>query len=372
MSGSDGNIAPATERGRGFGHGKVILIGEHAVVYDQPALAAGLSLGVSAVAVQGTGRLCAPAWGVDARAGDGSTVGTAYAAILKSLAVDDGVGAGQGKPALSAESDLDVTIAGELPARSGLGSSAAFAIATARAVAAARGRDEQAARAAATEAEVVFHGTASGIDLAAAASGEVGRFRRAIGWATVPVLQSMSLCVGLSGRGHDTRAEVQRVARLRERTPAVDRIFATLGELATAGERALGCGDVDELGRLLDVSHGLLAALRVSSPELDTLVHAARAAGAVGAKLTGAGGGGAVIALAPGHERDVLRRWQAAGFDGFLARIGPGNAADLSLRASGLPGHPPTASLPGHPPHHGPGDPTAGHASQAGHDRRAT
>ena len=59
----------------------------------------------------------------------------------------------------------------------------------------------------------------------------------------------------------------------------------------------------------------------MSAPELDALVHTARAAGAIGAKLTGAGGGGAVIALAPGHERDVLARWKAAGFDGFMAEI---------------------------------------------------
>ena len=53
------------------------------------------------------------------------------------------------------------------------------------------------------------------------------------------------------------------------------------------------------------------------------MVHGARAAGAIGAKLTGAGGGGAVIALAPGHERDVLARWRAAGFDGFTGRRSP-------------------------------------------------
>jgi mevalonate kinase len=76
----------------------------------------------------------------------------------------------------------------------------------------------------------------------------------------------------------------------------------------------------------------LLAALRLSSPELDALVHDARAAGAVGAKLTGAGGGGAVIALAPGHERDVLARWRAAGFEGFLAEI----AATRPARGEGL------------------------------------
>jgi len=98
-------------------------------------------------------------------------------------------------------------------------------------------------------------------------------------------------------------------------------ILATLGKLTDDAAGALAIGDVDGLGRTFDAAHGLLCALRVSGPELDTLVHTARAAGAIGAKLTGAGGGGAVIALAPGHERDVLARWKAAGFDGFLAEI---------------------------------------------------
>jgi mevalonate kinase len=129
--------------------------------------------------------------------------------------------------------------------------------------------------------------------------------------------------VGLSGRSHDTRAQVESVRRLRDHTPAVDRVIATLGEMTAAAETALALGDIDGLGRLFDVAHGLLAALRVSSAELDALVHAARGAGAIGAKLTGAGGGGAVIALAPGHERDVLHRWSQAGFSGFLAKIGP-------------------------------------------------
>ena len=71
------------------------------------------------------------------------------------------------------------------------------------------------------------------------------------------------------------------------------------------------------------MAHGLLCGLRVSSPEIETLVHGARAAGAIGAKLTGAGGGGAVIALAPGHEHDVLTRWRRDGFDGFVAAVGP-------------------------------------------------
>ena len=297
-----------------FGHGKVILLGEHAVVYDQPALAAGLSRGLAAVAMPGTGRLTVPAWQLDVNARDASSpVARAYAAILTALAA----------------TDLDVTVQADLPARAGLGSSAAFAISIARAVAHARGiaEDVPGVLAAATEAEKIFHGTPSGIDLAAAASGDVGRFERASGWRAIPVLQPMTLCVGLSGRPRDTHAQVAAVRRLRERTPGVRAVIETMGALVTEGERALGRGDVDELGRLFDVAHGLLAALRVSTAELEALVHGARDAGAVGAKLTGAGGGGAVIALAPGHERDVLRRWSEAGFDGFVTTIGSGGAA---------------------------------------------
>jgi mevalonate kinase len=131
----------------------------------------------------------------------------------------------------------------------------------------------------------------------------------------------MTICVGLSGRPRDTSAQVAAVGRLRERLAVADGVLALMGQLADDAEQALARGDVDGLGRILDTAHGLLAALRVSSPELDALVHDARAAGAIGAKLTGAGGGGAVIALAPGHERDVLSRWRAAGFEGFLAEI---------------------------------------------------
>jgi mevalonate kinase len=301
-----GAVPAGLPRGTAFGHGKVILTGEHAVVFGQPALAAGLSRGVTATAVEGTGRLTIPAWEVSIAAGDGSPVGQAFAAILARLAARD----------------IDVAVDAGLPARAGLGSSAALAIAVARAVASARDRDDDTARAAAGDAETVFHGTPSGIDLAAAGSGEVGRFQRPHGWRPLAVLQPMPLCIGLSGRARDTRGQVDAVRRLRERTPAAASVIETMGALADPTERALAAGDIDELGRLFDLAHGLLCALRVSSPELDTLVHAARAAGAIGAKLTGAGGGGAIIALAPGHERDVLERWKSSGFDGFVATIG--------------------------------------------------
>ncbi len=291
---------------RGFGHGKVILVGEHAVVYGHAALAAGISAGVTAFATAGTGRLRVPAWSLEAAADDGSDVGRALAAVLDRFGTRA----------------LDFDVDAQIPSRAGVGSSAALAVALAQAAARATGREDHATiDSAVNDAESVFHGTPSGIDAAAAASGAVGRFTRKDGWQRVRVLQTITICVGLSGRPRDTAAQVAAVARLRERMPATNDVLALLGRLAGDAEAALASGDIDGLGRLLDAAHGLLAALRLSSPELDALVHGARSAGAIGAKLTGAGGGGAVIALAPGHERDVLARWRAAGFEGFTTEI---------------------------------------------------
>lgn len=303
--------------GQGFGHGKVILVGEHAVVHGHAAVAAGISTGISVEARAGTGRLRIPAWGLEASTSDGTAVGRALDAILRRIEA----------PAL----DLEGTA--QIPSRAGLGSSAALAVAVVRAAAAATGRalTSQGLDAAVQVAEEVFHGTPSGIDGAAAKTGRTGRFTRATGWQPIPVLQPMTICIGLSGRPRDTAAQVAAVGRLRDRLSVAGDVLALLGWLADDAAGALAKGDVDGLGRIFDAAHGLLAALRLSSPELDTLVHTARAAGAVGAKLTGAGGGGAVIALAPGHERDVLARWRAAGFEGFLADIAATPAGEGAL-----------------------------------------
>ena len=295
--------------GRGFGHGKVILVGEHAVVHGHAAVATGISTGIAVEARPGedVARLRVPAWNLEAAADDGTPVGRALAAIVRRIEV----------PALAFEAEA------RIPSRAGLGSSAALATAIARAAAGASGRSvaEEVVDAAVAAAEEVFHGTPSGIDAAAAKSGLCGRFTRASGWRPVPVLQKITLCIGLSGRPRDTAAQVAAVTRLRERLPVAGDVLGLCGRLADDAAGALAKGDVDGLGRIMDAAHGLLAALRVSSPELEALVHGARAAGAIGAKLTGAGGGGAVIALAPAHERDVLARWRAAGYHGFLADL---------------------------------------------------
>ena len=317
LTAPDGTPGASPVLGCGFGHGKLILLGEHAVVYGHPALAAGIALGVAAEATAGTGRLTIPAWSVAATAGDDSPPARGLGAILARLNVRD----------------LDFHLDAQIPPRAGLGSSAAMAVAIARAAAqAVRGISDDDVTAAVADAEAVFHGAPSGIDAAAAMLGGVGRFRRGEGWRPVPVLQSMAICVGLTGKPRDTAAQVAAVSRLRERVPVLGKVLALFDDLVAAGEHALAVGDVDGLGRLFDVAHGLLVSIRVSSAEIETMVHGARAAGAVGAKLTGAGGGGAVIALAPGHEKDVIRRWKRDGFDGFVTEIADSKSSPSANR----------------------------------------
>jgi mevalonate kinase len=293
----------------GVGHGKVILLGEHTVVYGHPAIAAGLPLGVRARVRPGSGQVRAPAWKLAIRIGDGSPVARALGRLCAVLGADGGA--------------LDFDLEAELPAGAGLGSSAAVAVAVARAVGARTGAGDADLEVAVAASESVFHGNPSGVDAAAALHGGIGVFRKAEGWKPASVRQKLKLCIGLTGRGRSTADLVERVGHLSGRMPAARRAIDLLGELSTAGLEALAVGDIDSLGRLFDLAHGVLAGLRLSTPELDRLVHGARAAGAIGAKLTGAGGGGAVIALAPSHRNDVIERWRADGFEGLQAVVKP-------------------------------------------------
>ena len=261
---------------RGHGHGKVILVGEHAVVHGHAAIAAGLSSGITVVASPGAGRLEVPAWSLSAAVDDGTAVGRALAAVL------DRFGA----------RGFDFAAEATIPSRAGVGSSAALAVALARAAAAATGQTDPALIAAAVfDAESVFHGTPSGIDAAAAMSGAVGRFTRADAWRPIPVLQTMTICVGLSGRPRDTSAQVAGVRRLRERLPAADGVprAARLprrrragGPLRAATSTGSGASSTPRTGCWR--RSGVLA-----PAEFDGRGHDEALRALVGAKLTGAG-----------------------------------------------------------------------------------
>lgn len=298
--------------------GKVILLGEHAVVYGQPAIAAGIEPGVSAQCADheaSQAELAVEPWGVRVRVGRGvprdeanPQLQEAFAALVRELNADG----------------ARVHATAHLPPGGGLGSSAALGVAVARALVPTAGLARIEAAVAAFER--VFHGNASGIDAAVAARGGVQYFRKGTaGIALEPIRpkQALPLCIGHSGRGASTREMVEGVARLRERNPlATNRSLEAIGELVKAARVAIEDGDLPGLGKLLDLNQILLAALMVSTPELERMGQLAREAGALGAKLTGAGGGGAVVALVLPAQRDaVLAAWRDAGFQGFSTEI---------------------------------------------------
>jgi mevalonate kinase len=270
----------------GTAFGKVILFGEHAVVHGGAAIVAAIERGARAHAEPGP----AEVWVGKERIAPDSDLGRAFAALCEA--------ASSPRSIIPAR----VTVEFDVPVRAGLGSSAAAAVAVARALGVAEDDIARVAHA----AEQVFHGSPSGVDVEAARRGGVGFYSHKGGWQPL-AMPPLTLCVGLTGKPRDTRAMVAKVAR--NMSPAI------LQKIDTMVRRQ------EVTGALMNENHALLAQLGASSPELERLCTLARDAGAEGAKLTGAGGGGAAIALAPGREEAVLGTWRAAGFEGFCVRI---------------------------------------------------
>ena len=296
--------------------GKVILLGEHAVVYGVPAIAVGIDRGASAEAARIDAPSCTLALGDAVRASpdDGSDTGRAFGAVLAACGVDFGV---------------QVTAETTLPPGAGLGCSAALGVAVVRALDGLVGRagappDEVAERAMAWER--VFHGNPSGVDTTTAARGGCLRFERGAAGASVRAVRlarPLVLAVGHTGVASSTRTMVEGLAHLRERRPdLVAKSFEAIRSLVDNAAVALETGDLAGLGHLLDLGQMVLSGLMLSTAEIETLCRLAREAGALGAKLTGAGGGGCVVALVAGDAGPVLAAWERAGFRAFATTVG--------------------------------------------------
>ncbi|MFH2203469.1 MAG: mevalonate kinase [Elusimicrobiota bacterium] len=294
---------------------KLILLGEHAVVYGQPAIAVPLREPSAEAVVTETSESEPVAvelkdFGLRWTRGEKAEAEEIlpFAHIVRSCIEDGGRMPGRG---------WKLSIRSDIPIGCGLGSGAAVSTAALRAIHRFFGFAiaPRELSALVYETERMLHGTPSGIDNTVIATERPVLFRKGEdGEFIEPPAAPIFFVIGYTGKRHKTFAVVTEVAEARAADPETyDGIFADIGEITRKGAAAFRAGAFAELGRLMDENHRLLERLGVSSPELERMVQAAQAAGALGAKLSGAGRGGCMVALAPdavvaGKLEEALRR----------------------------------------------------------------
>lgn len=301
-----------------FGPGKVILLGEHGVVFGHPAIAAALPWGITARgSPSGEHKLVMPR-GL-------SKPGRALLTAAYEAAVRE-----------SHAPPLTVKLESTLPVSMGLGSSAALSVALSRLLLSTVTKSEPAPNRVlelALRMEQEFHGTPSGVDHTCSALGGIILYRRKPGARAgrVRMLEAakpLQILIAIAGKRSPTKRTVAGLRERRERWPQrYQRLFQEIGRLAEEGAKAIEDGDLASLGDAMNVNHGLLSAMGLSSTALDALVHRFRQEGALGAKFTGAGGdGGAVVGLFEDPRR-VARKLTREGIPCLVATLG-------SMRAS--------------------------------------
>jgi mevalonate kinase len=274
---------------QGRAPGKVLLLGEHSVVYGHPALAASIPRYVT-VDVEP-----APEARLELPGGMQTPFPLLEAAVA--MARDAGF-----------TGLFHARVRSEIPLGSGLGSSAALGVALARALKPGCGASQAAALA--MRIERVLHGAPSGVDPEACAREGVIFFTRGDPPRVEPVRGEAFIVVALSGIARGTHSTVLPLAERRKSDPAIDPLLARLGTLAKEGRQLFERAELEQLGSRFDAAHEALRELGVSCPELEEAVAGLRKAGALGAKLTGAGGGGAAIGLARNgaHAAEIAAR----------------------------------------------------------------
>jgi hydroxymethylglutaryl-CoA reductase len=292
--------------------GKIILLGEHFVVHGVPAIAAGISNYCEVKLTKSNEVHFAGPKGTSPEMSS-----KAISSILDALKVKD---------------KYTVSLGGNLPIFGGLGSSAAFCVAIVKAVAEdnkLKLSNEEINRIA-YEGEKAFHGNPSGLDNTMATYGGAMLFTRGKTQSSdhfdpIKLGCKLNLMVGITNTFGRTAIMVSKVAEFKKREPVVfDKLCDTARTIVGEGVIALRDANLKRFGELMNINHGLLSSAGVSILENEKLVHAMRNAGALGAKITGGGGGGTCLALAEDeiHAKEILSAIKKEGFDGFLTTVG--------------------------------------------------
>jgi mevalonate kinase len=285
--------------------GKIILFGEHAVVYGYPALAVPVAQVRAKVTVSENSRggimIEAPNINLSA---DMSSLSPDHPLVAVINSVFSAL-------SISNPPACTIYIQSTIPVASGLGSGAAVSVATIRALSAFLRNplpDEQ-VNALAFEAEKLFHGTPSGIDNTVVTYAKPVYFIKKKSMKTFHVGRPFMIMIGGTGISAPTKESVGAVKKLWEADkPRWEKVFSRVGEIVWNARQAIERGDTTELGKLMNVNHSILQEMTVSCAELDQLVEAARKSGALGAKLSGGGRGGNMIALVEKESAPAVAR----------------------------------------------------------------
>jgi len=307
--------------GEGIGFGKAILFNEHFVVYGLPAIVSA----IGKYTVAKVDSLNKPGWELE----DNRKATPNYKEekmgqqkesinhILNKMGID------------TSKNGIKIILNGNLYAASGIGASAASCVAIARALSEHFNLNlsDDEINEAAYEGEKGYHGTPSGIDNTASTFGGLIWFEKGENKVMdkLSIPNPIEIVMGNTGKVADTSAAVAGVRERKEKNhEKYNEIFDRAENIAYLAKNALLNEDHKEVGKLMNENHKLLQQIEVSSRELDFLVKLARDAGALGAKLTGGGLGGNIIALTPGRELQdtVANAIEKEGFQTLKTVIG--------------------------------------------------
>ncbi len=294
----------------GKGFGKIIFFGEHFVVYNKKAIVAGLEKGISVEIIKNNdGKIILePVEYRDSRE-------KIIKKVMDYFGVKEGVTLKK--------------VVSEIPAGSGLGSSAAFSVAVARALNKEfklEKTDKEICNAA-YHGEIISHGTPSGVDNTASTFGGLIVFQKKEKGNLIkklPLGTPLYIVIGNSGKKGNTKEIVSEIKKLKEKNPKIfENIFNAYSSIFENAETALKNGNIKRVGELMNINHGLLSSIGVSSIELEEIVYKSRANGALGSKLVGAGKGGCAIALVESENKakELSKKIKELGYDSFYSVI---------------------------------------------------
>lgn len=310
-SGLIANKSSSNEAIEGIGFGKVILLGEHSVVYGRHAIAVPVpqTIRVKIEDCKESVMLMIPSWGIEYQLDKDIEQRQSFekpaGAILERLNLSN--------------KGMRIEVFPDIPRGMGLGGSAAIAVAIIRGLSNHfnLGLSDEEVNGMAFESEKIAHGNPSGIDNTMATFGQPLIYRT----GEPPLVErlnineSFSLVVGFSRHEGVTAKTVRNVREgWRKNTAMYEKIFDDIDDLVLKSVTAIQNNDFALLGQMMNFCQGLLNALQVSNPELERLIGLAREAGALGAKLTGGGGGGAMVALVK-KESEVAEAIESEGFE---------------------------------------------------------